>query len=189
MILRSALRALVVFFPVSEIALLLARRARAGVARRADGGSTALMWLVILLSLGVAIASQWSPGPIVPGPRVVLRALALTFLASGLALRWTAVLTLGRFFTVDVAIHDGHAVVNRGVYRYVRHPSYAGLLAAFAGLALDFGNWISVGALTVPIVLVVLVRIRREETALRSALGASYDTYCSTTKRLVPGVY
>ena len=39
-----------------------------------------------------------------------------------LAVRWTAILTLGRFFTVDVAIYSDHSVVRTGLYRLVRHP-------------------------------------------------------------------
>jgi protein-S-isoprenylcysteine O-methyltransferase len=189
MTLDAALSAAVLLFPVSEIGLLILRRARPGVARRADEGSIGLLWLVILGSVGVAMASQWIPGLRLPGPRWLLRGLALLFLISGLALRWVAIVTLGRFFTVDVVIQDGHALVDRGVYHYVRHPSYTGLLIAFAGLAIYFGNWISLFALTLPIGVAFLRRIRKEEAALLEGLGASYAEYCGRTKRLLPGLY
>jgi protein-S-isoprenylcysteine O-methyltransferase Ste14 len=35
------------------------------------------------------------------------------------------VFTLGRFFTVDVATHDDHALVDTGPFRFVRHLSYS----------------------------------------------------------------
>jgi len=179
----------VVFFPASEIALAIMRRARVGIVRHADQGSAGLLWLAILCGVAAAIASQWIAGLRLPGPRWLLQGLALLLLVSGLALRWVAILSLGRFFTVDVAIHEQHALVDKGVYRWVRHPSYTGLLMAFAGLGVFFGNWPGLCAVTLPVAAALLVRIRREEAALRDGLGAAYAAYCSRTKRLLPGVY
>ena len=56
---------------------------------------------------------------------------------AGLILRWWAIITLGRFFTVDVTIEKDHELVERGPFRIVRHPSYTGVLLAFVGLALS----------------------------------------------------
>lgn len=179
----------VLLFPAGEIALIVVRRARSRIARKADQGSTAMLWRVIVCSLGVAVAGQWVHTLRLPGPAWLLRTLALAFLAFGLTLRWVAVLHLGRFFTVDVAIHEQHVLVENGVYRYLRHPSYAGLLLAFAGLGVFFGSWLSLLALTLPVGLAVLARIRREERALLEGLGAAYAEYCARTKRLVPGLY
>ena len=103
-------------------------------------------------------------------------------------MRWIAILTLGRLFTVDVAIQANHAVVQSGLYRLVRHPSYSGLLLAFLGLGISFGNWMSILVLMVPIFLAVLNRVRKEEHALIAALGSEYVEYCSRTKRFIPGL-
>ncbi len=115
--------------------------------------------------------------------------LALAFLASGLVLRWASILTLGRLFTVDVAIHVEHRIVESGPYRLIRHPSYAGLLLAFVGLGFFFSNWMSLAALVVPIAAAVLNRIAKEEDTLRRAFGSAYEDYCARTRRLVPWVY
>ena len=115
--------------------------------------------------------------------------LATALFAAGLALRWYAIVHLGRFFTVDVAIAPDHQVVDTGPYRWVRHPSYAGALTAFAGLALATANVLSVALLLVPVVAVFLHRIRVEETALRAALGEAYVRYALRTKKLIPLVY
>jgi protein-S-isoprenylcysteine O-methyltransferase len=129
------------------------------------------------------------PGARMAAPRSAIAAVAIALLASGLLIRWWAVATLGRLFTVDVAIHDGHALVESGPYRRLRHPSYTGLLLAFAGVGVAMGSWASLLALVVPIAGAILYRIRVEEAALRTALGTKYAAYAARTKRLVPGVY
>jgi len=107
----------------------------------------------------------------------------------GLLLRWTAILTLGRFFTADVAIHEGQRVVSAGPYRNVRHPSCTGLMLAFLGLGVFFDSWLSVAGLMIPITVAVMHRIRHEESVLVGALGPAYSTYCARTKQLIPWVW
>jgi protein-S-isoprenylcysteine O-methyltransferase Ste14 len=49
----------------------------------------------------------------------------------GLALRWTAILTLGKAFSSNVAIQESQTIERSGLYRIVRHPSYLGMLIIF----------------------------------------------------------
>ena len=70
----------------------------------------------------------------------------------------------------------------------IRHPSYAGLLIAFVGLAIYFGTWVGIAVMMAPITLALLYRIHVEEEALGVALGARYEAYRARTKRLIPGV-
>jgi protein-S-isoprenylcysteine O-methyltransferase len=186
--LRSLLAILVVLFPLSEVVLGMSRRARATQTASNDRGSLRLLWIVIVISVGLASAfSEYEPMRIHASHRLV-QAIALTLLVSGLALRWTSVMFLGRFFTVNVTVMDDHRVIDAGPYRYVRHPSYSGLLLAFLGLGLFFNNWLSLVIVIVPITIALVYRIRIEEAALGAAMGAEYAAYCSRTKRLVPGI-
>lgn len=107
----------------------------------------------------------------------------------GLVIRWTAILTLKRFFTVDVAVARDHQLVEHGIYRYIRHPSYAGSLVSFLGLGMAFSNWLSVFVIVIPITLAFLYRIRVEELMLSRALGEPYTRYALTTKRLIPFLF
>ena len=109
--------------------------------------------------------------------------------AAGLALRWYAILYLGRFFTVNVAISRDHRLIDTGPYRLIRHPSYTGALMAFLGLGVCIGNWASLAAMLIPTLLVFSWRIRVEEQALMAALGEPYRIYMQRTKRLVPAIY
>jgi protein-S-isoprenylcysteine O-methyltransferase Ste14 len=178
-----------VAFPASEIALALLRRADSLSAQRADRGSLRILWLAIALGIGAAIACSSIRAFRLPYPAGLVRWTAAGLLAAGLALRWASILTLGRLFTVDVAIQRGHTVVERGLYGVIRHPSYAGLLLAFLGVSLLYVNWMSIVVLMVPVTLGVLNRIAKEERALLDALGPAYADYCARTKRLIPGVF
>jgi protein-S-isoprenylcysteine O-methyltransferase Ste14 len=113
----------------------------------------------------------------------------LVVMCVGIALRQWAVALLGPYFTVDVRVHRGQTVVERGPYRWVRHPSYAGLILTFIGLGLAFGNW---AALAVPAVVPtvgLVVRIKTEERALLEGLGEPYRRFAASRPRLFPGVW
>lgn len=186
--LRSVLQIAVFLFPLSEIALSIFKRARSGTAEVQDRGSLRLLWLVIAASVSAAIAFQWIRGFRLPLSSRHLHLLSLVLLLAGLGIRWASILALGRFFTVDVAVHSDHRLVDTGLYRYVRHPSYAGLLLAFLGLGVYFGSWLSLVALVVPITFAVANRIAKEERVLLAALGPPYAAYCARTRRLIPGL-
>jgi protein-S-isoprenylcysteine O-methyltransferase Ste14 len=88
-----------------------------------------------------------------------------------------------------LAVGDTQPVIESGPYRWLRHPSYSGLLLAFAGCGVMVGDWAGLLG-SVGIVLAALVfRIRVEERALTAALGQRYVTFASRRARLVPFVW
>lgn len=117
-----------------------------------------------------------------------IRWLGVFLFTVGGALRLWPVFVLGRRFSGLVAIQPGHTLVTRGVYRYIRHPSYLGLLVNSVGWALAFrsGVGLVLTALTIP---PLLARMRAEEQLLRTQFGEEYDAYCARTSRLIPGLY
>ena len=125
---------------VSEILLTLTRRSRSKTGTKQDRSTLGMIWLVIAVSItaGVFVAQNF-PGAALPQGRMFASAGVVLFVA-GLVLRWWAIITLGRFFTVDVTIEKDHELVERGPFRVVRHPSYTGVLLAFLGLGLSLRN-------------------------------------------------
>jgi len=110
-------------------------------------------------------------------------------MVAGIVLRQWSVALLGKSFTVDVRVHEGQQVIDRGPYRFVRHPSYTGMLLTFAGIGLALGNWLSLACvLLVPLVGLVL-RIRVEERTLLAELGEPYRRFAEGRARLVPHVW
>lgn len=108
---------------------------------------------------------------------------------AGMALRWVAILSLGKSFTVQVAVRQDQPLKTNGVYRYIRHPSYTGLLLYCIGLGLLQNNWISILILFVLPLTAILNRIRYEEKLLSSHFGRDYSTYSGKSKKLIPWIY
>jgi protein-S-isoprenylcysteine O-methyltransferase Ste14 len=124
----------------------------------------------------------------IPGAWVWL-ALGLVVAWTGLVLRGWAVRTLGEYFITKVEVEDDQVVVTGGPYKWVRHPSYSGLLLAMAGFGLAMGNVGSLLALSLLPLLGTLPRIRVEERALEATLGDQYKDYEKDRPRLIPRVW
>jgi protein-S-isoprenylcysteine O-methyltransferase len=177
-------------FTLSEIGLGVVKRARSGKSQLADRGSLLLLWTVIVVSVALAFSFKLAFTTLDFGAMpAAARALGIGLFVVGLAIRWYAIIYLGRFFTVNVAIASDHRLIDAGPYRYIRHPSYAGALLAFLGLGLCIGNWASVLVLTAPMVAVFVWRMHVEEAALVQGLGDEYRVYMRRTKRLIPKIY
>ena len=174
---------------ISELLLTATRRSRSRTGVKQDRSTLLGVWLVILVSVaaGIYVAKHW-PAAALPHERSFALAGVVLFV-SGLLLRWWAIVTLGRFFTVDVTIEKDHELVERGPFRMVRHPSYTGVLLAFVGVALSLGNWAALLVILLPIGAVFIHRMNVEENALSGALGPQYTGYMRRTKRLIPFIY
>lgn len=173
----------------SEVALAIWKRAGAKASAGKDRRSLVLLWLVIGLSLGAGfVLRARMPAGRMPFPLPCYLAGLALFLV-GLVIRWAAIIHLGRFFTVNVAIAEDHRLITTGPYRYVRHPSYSGSLLIFLGLGLCTLNFYALVAIFLPICAAFLWRIRVEEQALRAAFGDRYKSYAANTRRIIPWVY
>lgn len=117
-----------------------------------------------------------------------VRWVGVALFAVGGALRLWPVFVLGNRFSGLVAIQPGHALVTRGVYRVVRHPSYLGLLVSSVGWGLAFNTWVGV-ALAAALIPPLVARMNAEERLLLSQFGDQYAAFRARTSRLIPGVY
>jgi protein-S-isoprenylcysteine O-methyltransferase Ste14 len=139
---------------------------------------------ILLLPIGRALA----PAAVIGGG-VWLFAVGTVIAWLGLLLRWWSFASLGKYFTVVVRTSDDQPIVDRGPYRVLRHPSYTGLLLAFAGFGLMLGNWVStIGAVGL-LLIAVIYRLRIEERALSAALGDRYREFAASRARLIPYVW
>lgn len=177
-----------VIWVASEILLNRLFRSSQSDKTHADRQSLRIIWITVMIALPLAhflsVQLNW---PLSDSPGVHKTGLVL--IVAGMVFRFIAIYTLGRFFTVDVAIRADHKIVRRGVYRYLRHPSYLGLLISFFGNALAFNSWAAVLIGFLPVLVVFIYRMKVEEELLVSNFGQEYLDYKKETWRLIPFVY
>lgn len=153
---------------------------------RKDRGSFTALWLIVggATWAGAQLHRRW------PMPnREAMFWLGIALIVTGVMIRATAILTLRRHFNVRVTIQDSHELIERGLYRFLRHPSYTGALIAFIGLGFAFGSWLSLAIIVAASMIGFTYRIRVEEQALLGHFGDRYRDYALRTKRLIPGIY
>ena len=143
------------------------------------------IWIGTFIGFWLAFAARQFA---ISWDRTFLFAVGILLILAGVAFRWYAVRTLGRFFTLQVAIQPGQTVVESGPYRLIRHPLYTGSLMSLLGLGFVLSNWLSLVAVLLFAILGYSYRIWVEEMTLVNALGEPYREYMKRTKRIIPFV-
>ena len=115
----------------------------------------------------------------------LVRYLGLVAFVVGSSVRVVSMFVLGNRFSVLVAIQPEHKLEKGSIYRFIRHPSYAGALLALLGSALVFRSGPGL-ILSLAVLPIVVWRIKNEERLLESEFGAEYSEYQRSTWRLVP---
>lgn len=182
-----------VFFIVSSLwiisEVLLARMKKSGGAGVKDKHSLRILWTTIILSISAGSLLALNGAGTVRGGREWLLWSGLGLIVAGLILRWVSIVTLWKYFTVDVSVSKDHTLIAHGIYKCVRHPSYAGSLLSFLGLGLAIADWSAMIVIVLPILAAFIYRINVEERALEEHFGDEYRRYCRMTERLIPRVY
>ena len=156
--------AALVYLPMLIEAWVAARnervqRARGGVEPHGD------VYRVMRVAYPAAFAamiaeSAWD------GTHALVLAGLIVFVA-GKALKWWAIVTLGQAWTFRVIVRPGAPLIDRGPYRFMRHPNYVGVVGELIGVALAAGARVSGPFVTIIFCALMLKRIGVEERALR----------------------
>jgi protein-S-isoprenylcysteine O-methyltransferase Ste14 len=129
----------------------------------------------------------WLGREIVPR-REALFTFGAILLLAGLAFTVWARVHLGKHWSGQVTLKEGHRLIRSGPYALVRHPIYTGLLLAMVGTAVAIDEYR--GVLGVLIALQSFVRkYKTEERWLREEFGGEYERYMRDVKALVPGIF
>ncbi len=114
--------------------------------------------------------------------------VGLVMFGGGTVLRQVGKRSLGRNYSYGLRTLRDQKLVQRGVYKYVRHPiTLAALIYTPAiPLALSSVYGFLVMLLLIPL---FLYRIGIEETMLLEKFGCEYHDYMRKTKKLIPFLY
>ena len=128
---------------------------------------------------------------------------------AGSYIRWLCFRALGRHFTFELALKQGHQLATDGPYGVVRHPSYAGGLLVLSGipvLVFGPGSWFwecgardtLLGRMAAMIFVasrmytlyVVIRRTPVEDAMLEKRFGEEWEAWAERVPwRWVPGVW
>jgi protein-S-isoprenylcysteine O-methyltransferase Ste14 len=117
-----------------------------------------------------------------------LAALGLLIELTGLWLALGARIQLG-FFSPQPAGEARSVLVRGGVYRYIRHPIYAGELIVLLAWPFEYGAPVSLIISAIVVNSVTRQRVRTEEAALLAQFGDEYASYMQVTDRVIPNVW
>jgi|ERR1035437_3248872 protein-S-isoprenylcysteine O-methyltransferase Ste14 len=112
----------------------------------------------------------------------------LTFCILGIAIMVWARQHLGKNWSGNVTIQQGHTISRSGPYEYVRHPIYSGGLLAMCGSAIVLGQifgfiWVLFCAFG------LTMKIKQEENLLTKQFPDEYPLYKKQVKKLIPFIW
>ncbi|MFI5109713.1 MAG: methyltransferase family protein [Terriglobales bacterium] len=165
----------------------LSRRSRSLEAPQDAGSMRLITWGQRTGAVTAYLLALLAPFGTLPGRELWFWA-GIALMLAGSLLRRHCFRILGPAFTAAVVVTRGQAVIERGVYRWVRHPSYTAGAMVLIGIALVLGNWLSLIMILLSVSLTFGYRVHVEERALRAQLGDAYSAYMLRTKRFVPWV-
>ncbi|MCP9266961.1 isoprenylcysteine carboxylmethyltransferase family protein [Xenorhabdus sp. XENO-1] len=113
--------------------------------------------------------------------------LGAALLIFGILIRKIAITTLGKHYSHLIDIKNDHQIVQSGIYKYIRHPAYTGMIIASLGLSIAYSSTSSFLFLFLVLVPSIMFRINFEEKALKEING--YKEYALKVKKFIPFIY
>ncbi|TAM76789.1 DUF1295 domain-containing protein [bacterium] len=145
-----------------------------------DDGGRGERWVLAQTALFVLYVAP-------PGWRFAWRSPGALLAAAGVALALSAALQLGRGLTPYPEPAAQGKLVQSGVYAWVRHPIYSGvLLAAFGAAWATHSSWRALVAVT--LFFFFDAKTREEERRL-SRRYEGYAAYARGIRKLIPWIY
>ena len=154
-------------------------------------GNFSRMFLIISVAAVVLAAGERAHRAPSFMPRLPVASVyvgALLFVI-GVYLRHLSIKQLGQYFVTKIQITKDHQLVTDGLYRYIRHPSYTGLILGFLGAILFLRAPFSATLFITIGIPAYMYRIRVEENALLDVFGQYYMDYRAKTRALLPYLY
>ncbi len=147
-------------------------------------------WVLLVIAYFLLLYGRRLPFPLNLRivPQVAPIAWAAAFLCFiGLAFALWARVTLGRNWSGVVTLKEGHELVERGPYRFVRHPIYTGILTMFFATALALAH-LGGFAGTLLMFASFWIKLRDEEQLMLRQFPERYAAYRRRAKRIIPFV-
>lgn len=124
-----------------------------------------------------------------PLPQGLQDAMSLAAIPLAVVSVWltvAAVRTLGKQWSVEARLAEGHRLIVGGPYSHMRHPIYTAMLGLLIASGLVKTSWPLLIAAVVLFSAGTAIRVRAEEKLLREAFGEDFDAYVRYVPAILP---
>jgi len=122
------------------------------------------------------------------GLNVGLQIAAVALAAVSVSLAMSAIRELGKQWSLQARLIEGHKLVMTGVYSIVRHPIYTAMLGMLVATGLVYSHWIGIIAGVIVFMIGTKIRTRIEERLLNDAFGGEFQEWRAKVPGLIPFV-
>jgi len=179
---------LICWFGFLFVFLLRRRPARSVQRKQASGINYGLLMQTLGFSI-VWFLQRSRTGTFLQPPdyiTLVFSLIAVPLTAMSLLLVVSAVRTLGKQWSLEARVVEGHELITTGPYAIVRNPIYTGMFGMLIGTGCAVSHWAGLLIGIAVFFAGTRMRVGREEVLLRETFGADFDEYAGRVPRLLP---
>ena len=141
-----------------------------------------ILWIIILV---ISFGNLKHPIYAVNTP---MRIAGIIILLGALIFRVYTATTLNNSYSYTLEIREGHQLVTSGLYRYIRHPIYTGVILGAFSIPI-YSSSLNGFLVTILVIPLFMYRIGNEEKMLIEEYGEEYEEYQEHTWKLFPYIY
>jgi protein-S-isoprenylcysteine O-methyltransferase Ste14 len=117
---------------------------------------------------------------------IVLQVLAAVFSIGSVFLTMSAIRELGKQWSLEARLVEGHKLVTTGVYSWVRHPIYTAMLGKLIATGIVISHWLIALIAIIVFLIGMFIRTRFEERLLGDAFGEEFAKWKARVPGLIP---
>lgn len=104
----------------------------------------------------------------------------------GIFLTLSSIKSLGRLWGLSIEIKEGHKIIKDGVYHYIRHPYYIGVLFEVTGFSLFANSYYILTLTFLTLYPIIIFRMILDERVMISIFGEEYENYKREVSAFIP---
>ena len=119
----------------------------------------------------------------------IAQVLAIVLSVSSVLLTMSAIRELGKQWSLEARLLEGHNLITTGPYNLVRHPIYTAMLGKLIATGIVISHWAVLVAAVVVFLIGTFIRTRFEEVLLSDAFGEEFTRWKTKVPALIPGLW
>ena len=117
---------------------------------------------------------------------IALQILAAALSIGSVILTMAAIRELGKQWSLEARLVEGHDLVMTGPYNLVRHPIYTAMLGKLIATGIVLSHWAVLASAVVIFLIGTYIRTRFEERLLSDAFGEQFAKWKARVPGLIP---